>query len=1492
MPEKTRTPTVLSPITSTMENITKLQRQEVLLKTGALQNAILSSANFSSIATDAKGVIQIFNIGAEHMLGYAAAEVINKITPADISDPEEVISRAKVLSTELSTPIMPGFEALVFKASRGIEDIYELTYIRKDGSRFPAVVSVTALRDAQNTIIGYLLIGTDNTARKLAEEELLKAGALQRAIFSSANFSSIATDAKGVIQIFNVGAEHMLGYAAAEVINKITPADISDPQEVISRAKALSTELSTAIMPGFEALVFKASRGIEDIYELTYIRKDGSRFPAVVSVTALRDAKNTIIGYLLIGTDNTARKLAEEELLKAGALQRAIFSSANFSSIATDAKGVIQIFNVGAEHMLGYRSVEVINKITPADISDPKELIARANVLSAELSTPIMPGFEALVFKASRGIEDIYELTYIRKDGSRFPAVVSVTALRDAKNTIIGYLLIGTDNTARKLAEEELLKAGALQRAIFSSANFSSIATDANGVIQIFNVGAEHMLGYMAAEVINKITPADISDPLEVIARAKALSIELSASIMPGFEALVFKASRGIEDIYELTYIRKDGSRFPAVVSVTALRDAHNTIIGYLLIGTDNTARKQVEAEQRKLDQRLRDQQFYTRSLIESNIEALMITDLSGIITDVNKQMEVLTGCTRDELIGSPFKDYCTDPERAEAGIKRVLGEKKVMDYDLTVRAWNSNETPVSLDATTFYDRNRKLQGVFAAVRNMTERKRLDQALQDKNDELESAKIMAEKANLAKSDFLATMSHEIRTPINGVIGLTHLCLQTDLTRRQRDYLEKVRISANVLLQLINDILDFSKIEAGKLAMEDVEFVLEEVLSGIVTILSVKSNEKGLELLLNTGRNVPHYLRGDSHRLGQILINLVGNAIKFTDKGEVSITTEVLEERPDSVFLQFTVQDTGIGMTPEQISKLFQEFSQGDNSITRKYGGTGLGLAISKRLVEMMGGHINVLNDSEQGCRFIFTAYFSKTNRLTPKLPVLAKNICGLHILVVDDNINARQILAEHLSLLTYHPVCVESGEKAIETIIAANREDSCFDLVLIDWKMPGMDGLETARIIKDELSLKKIPSIIMVTAYGQDYVTLPEDEKNIIDGFLMKPVNITSLLDSIMIVFGHKLTRQPTDHSNNQRFDFSGVRLLLAEDNEINQQVARELLERMGINVVIVSNGQEAVDFVAMEHVDGILMDLQMPIMDGLTATRHIRKKESPEVLPIIAMTANAMAGDREKCLDAGMNDHISKPVDPEEMYTTLVKWLCKQPILFPETHILPLFVKSPDMISPLPPILGIDMARGMHNVGGNIVLYRNVLLIFAKNQKGSCLEMEQCLASGNVTKLESIAHSLKGVSATLGASTLSDLAEEIEKRSKSSAELKELSKLLRSTSDELARIVSDIETTLTKQTTISTKEEQLGVDAGSEELTPLFEKAIALLLSSDSAVEEVVEELANLLCSKPRREKLEAIKVALDAYEFEICLALFQDWKREENVPIEVTSP
>ena len=576
--------------------------------------------------------------------------------------------------------------------------------------------------------------------------------------------------------------------------------------------------------------------------------------------------------------------------------------------------------------------------------------------MSVELGTPITPGFEALVFKASRGIEDIYELTYIRKDGSRFPAVVSVTALRDAQNAIIGYLLIGTDNTARKQAEEALLKAGALQNAIFNSANFSSIATDAKGVIQIFNVGAERMLGYAAADVMNKITPADISDPQEVIARAKALSVELGTPITPGFEALVFKASRGIEDIYELTYIRKDGSRFPAVVSVTALRDAQDAIIGYLLIGTDNTARKQVEAEQKKLDQRLRDQQFYTRSLIESNIDALMTTDPAGIITDVNKQMEALTGCTRDELIGAPFKNYFTDPERAEAGIKLVLSEKKVTDYELTARARDGKETVVSYNATTFYDRDRRLQGVFAAARDVTERKRFELALQETNVELESAKSAAEKANLAKSDFLSSMSHELRSPLNAILGFAQL-LESDLPVADGLPEGEHRPDSPGRLAPAQADQRSPRSRGGRIRQAVAVAGTGVAGRGHVRMPghdgAAGATARHQHDLSPVGH--PVLVDADRTRVKQVLINLLSNAIKYNrERGTVEVTCAV--SSPERI--RISVRDTGAGLAPEKLTQLFQPFNRlGQEGSGEE--GTGIGLVMSKRLVELMGGVIGV-----------------------------------------------------------------------------------------------------------------------------------------------------------------------------------------------------------------------------------------------------------------------------------------------------------------------------------------------------------------------------------------------------------------------------------------------------------------------------------------------------------------------------------------------------
>jgi PAS domain S-box-containing protein len=836
-----------------------------------------------------------------------------------------------------------------------------------------------------------------------------------------------------------------------------------------------------------EEIVPKSS--VFDDFELEHT------FPIIGRRVMLLNARKLQAGHhgellVLAMEDVTARKMAEEELLKAGALQSAIFNSANFSSIATDEKGVIQIFNVGAERMLGYMAAEVMNKITPADISDPQELITRAKALSAELGTTITPGFEALVFKASRGIEDIYELTYIRKDGSRFPAVVSVTALRDAQDAIIGYLLIGT-----------AIKAGALQSAIFNSANFSSIATDEKGVIQIFNVGAERMLGYMAAEVMNKITPADISDPQEVIARAKALSAELGTTITPGFEALVFKASRGIEDIYELTYIRKDGSRFPAIVSITALRDASEGIIGYLLIGTDNTARKQVEAERMLLDQRVRDQQFYTRSLIESNIDALITTDPRGIITDVNKQMEALTGCTRDELIGAPFKDCFTDPERAEAGIKLVLGESKLTDYELTARARDGKETVVSYNASTFHDRDRKLQGVFAAARDVTERKRYEQSLQ--------------QANRAKSVFLANMSHEIRTPMNAILGFSQLMLRDqDLTSRQCEYLGTINRSGEHLLALINDVLEMSKIEAGRTTLNSSTFDLPVLFNDLEMMFRVRTNEKRISFSVEMIGDVPQYIVGDINKLRQVFINVLGNAVKFTEQGGIAVRVHVDRKSTRGPDLRVEIEDTGPGISRDDQDKLFRHFEQtktGQQTGT----GTGLGLAISQEFIRLMGGAITVTSQVGKGSVFVIQLPLKEGEAQAVQTHDKPRHVLRLQpgqakcrVLIADDIEDNRQLLAQLLAPLGFEIRLATNGVEAVQEFESWQPH-----LILMDFRMPVMDGHEAIRRIRP-MAGGRDPKIIAVTASAME-----ENRQALLeigaDDFISKPFREAELLQKI-----------------------------------------------------------------------------------------------------------------------------------------------------------------------------------------------------------------------------------------------------------------------------------------------------------------------------------------------------------------------------------------
>jgi PAS domain S-box-containing protein len=629
-------------------------------------------------------------------------------------------------------------------------------------------------------------------------------------------------------------------------------------------------------------------------------------------------------------------------------------------------------------------------------------------------------------------------------------------------------------------------------------------------------VGAERMLGYAAADVVNRITPADISDPLEVIARAAALSTELGTTITPGFQALVFKASRGIEDIYELTYIRKDGSRFPAIVSVTALRDDQGAIIGYLLIGTDNSARKQVEAEQMKLDQRLRDQQFYTRSLIESHIDALMTTDPAGIITDVNRQMEALTGCTRDELIGAPFKNYFTDPARAEAAIKLVLREKKLTNYELTACARDGKTTVVSYNAATFYDRDRKLQGVFAAARDVTEGKRLERALQEQNVELKRARATAEKANLAKSNFLSSMSHELRSPLNAILGFAQL-INSDSpppTPSQTASIDQILHAGWYLLELINEILDLAQIESGRLALSLEPTSLPEVMFECQAMIEPQGQKRGIKMTF-PDFDLPCFVDADRTRLKQVLINLLSNAIKYNRaNGTVVVDTDCAGGTQKRV--RVSVKDSGAGLPPEMLMQLFQPFNRlGQERSTEE--GTGIGLVMSKRLVELMGGEIGV--DSATGLGSVF--WFELNSAAAPGIasdkvePAANPQVQLEHgaplrtLLYVEDNPANLKLIEQ---LIARRPdmrlLTAKDGDLGIELARAHQPE-----VILMDINLPGIGGIEALRILRADPATAHIP-VVALSANA-----MPRDiEKGLQAGFfryLTKPIKVNEFMQTL-----------------------------------------------------------------------------------------------------------------------------------------------------------------------------------------------------------------------------------------------------------------------------------------------------------------------------------------------------------------------------------------
>jgi PAS domain S-box-containing protein len=1319
---------------------------------------------------------------------------------------------------------------------------FQAEVVHASGESRTVLISSSHISEGESTqMVSWIY---DVTERQIAQEAMRIANAEQSAMFEATTLG-IAFIKDRLIVRSNHKLDTLFGVPDGTHLGKSTRSWYASDEDYAAGGGAVYEQIA---------------RGEMHRREQELVRADGTRFWCQLSGAAI-DPSDMSRGTVWMLEDISERKKSEVKLAESRATMLALINSIPDLIFYKNPDGIYLGCNNAFGNLVGHSPNEIIGR-TDHDLF-PKEV---ADFFRGKDQAML----SALESQSNEEWVDYPDGRHVLLDTLKSP-------FWDENGKLLGLLGISRDTTERKRMEEELKRTNFLTDV--------ALELTGSGYWYVDYSRPDH---YYQSERAARILGEPIKEDglynldSEWFARLEEANAETAALTAERYQGAIDGKYPSYDSIY--AYKRPiDGEIIWVHAAGKLVRDPETNKIQYMYGAyQDITAAKAAEAAVLDSEHRL------AMALKGGNLGLwdLQVEPMVLLTNDIWCEMLGYTSAELDALYGNSGDRWfelvwADDVSRAGVNFTRFVNGE-IDNYRIEMRMKTKSGEPLwvlAAGGAVLRDEHGKVTRMVGINQDISNRK-LAEA------EILKAKQIAEEATKAKSDFLANMSHEIRTPMNAIIGMSHLALQTNLDKKQRNYVEKVHRSGENLLGIINDILDFSKIEAGKMSMETIDFRLEDVMDNLANLVGMKAEDKGLELLFDAAHDVPTALQGDPLRLGQVLINLGNNAVKFTDKGEIVVGIEKVAEDESGVELHFWVKDSGIGMTPEQCGKMFQSFSQADASTTRKYGGTGLGLAISKNLVELMQGRIWVESEVGKGSSFHFNARFGVQANPQARRMFRSDELFGLRVLVVDDNASAREILSSMARSFGLEVDVAWDGQQALDMLAEADKKSLAYDLVLMDWKMPAMDGVETVRQLNTQ-HLQHVPTVIMVTAYGREEAMSSAEQRGVkLNAVLTKPVTSSTLLEAIGETLGKgtvvetRAVEKAGTHTEVMA-RLHGAKVLLVEDNEMNQELALELLHNAGMEVVLANNGLEAVNILAKDsEFDGVLMDCQMPVMDGYTATREIRKNSAFKDLPIVAMTANAMAGDREKVIEAGMWDHIAKPLNIGDMFATIAKWIKPKKAGAAE-NISPGAVSTASTSTKglegvkdiFAGLVGIDVKAGLATTMDNEKLYVRMLTKFRDSQGDFANLFTAARVDSDPTAAARAAHTLKGTAGNIGAKGVQAAAAELEHAYLVNATDEQIDALLATTLSELQPVIASLQSVESSSAATSVNKPAPVVAQDNSALGEALQRLTRLLKDSDADAADAADELMELAQGTPLAYTLKRVTAAVQAFDFDAAL-------------------